>query len=342
VGVGLTAGLAAAGEPWLTLAGGAVLVGVGVGLGVTGRPWIPEGGRRDAGGPAVGAGAGAPEARTQRDPGPAPEPSFPYPILPDPILGEVVELPGGEFWMGTRDNDPRGNDDARPRHHVRVGPMRIGRTLVTVGQWNRVFPAQPREGEADLPVTRVTWEDALRFCAEASRIAGVEPAWSGSIDKVQAFGPGYRLPTEAEWEYACRAGTETAWSFGDDEALLGVYAWYAENAEGRVHAVAQRRPNPWGLYDMHGNVWEWCADGWDPAAYRKRVSTERVDGVDRIVDNPLVSAGSGRVVRGGSFVRTSLLTRSALRLGWHPSYEFEYQGFRCVLASRPQLSLFSA
>lgn len=277
VGAGATAGLVGAGEPWGTAVGG-VLVGGGVALLVTGRPWVRE--------------RGVPEPAPVAPPIP-PAPPSPR-VLPDPVLDEMVELPGGEFWMGSRDDDPRAYPDEKPRHRVRVGPFRMGRTPVTVGQWNALMTADPRPGDAALPVTEVSWHDAVAFCYAASRREGRTAAYEGERWNPEA--DGYRLPTEAEWEYACRAGTETACSFGDDEAELGEHAWYGENSGREAHPVATRLPNRWGLHDLHGNVWEWCGDAWDAAAYGKRVSTSG----DAVVDNPFcVSTGprSERVVR---------------------------------------------
>lgn len=134
----------------------------------------------------------------------------------------------------------------------------MGRTPVTVGQWNALMPGDRRSGDATLPVTGVSWDGAVAFCNAASAREGRTAAYDG--ERWVAEADGYRLPTEAESEHACRAGTDTAWSFGDDEAKLGEHAWYAENSGGAVHPVATRLPNPWGLYDLHGNVWEWCGD----------------------------------------------------------------------------------
>ncbi len=104
----------------------------------------------------------------------------------------------------------------------------------------------------------ISWDDARAYCE-----------WLGELT-----GEHYRLPTEAQWEYACRAGTETRWSFGDEERDLDEHAWYSGNADGKLHPVASRRPNPWGLYDMHGNVWEWCAD-WYEEDYYAQLSQRR-------------------------------------------------------------------
>jgi sulfatase modifying factor 1 len=179
------------------------------------------------------------------------------------------------------------------------------------------------EGD-DLPVTDVSWEQAVRFCNAASeqhryqpcyREAGVWPfrrwVWDGAAD-------GYRLPTEAEWEYACRAGTTTRWSFGDDPELLGEYAWFQENSDNKAHPVAEKRPNSWGLYDTHGNVWEWCWDRYGPYASSPAINPQ---GPRR---------GEYRVVRGGSFDDSPQDLRSANR-GYHrPVRRFRYIGFRCV------------
>ena len=156
----------------------------------------------------------------------------------------LVPIPAGEFMM--RD---------QPLHRVTLTKsFYLGRTEVTQGQWKAVMGTTPwnsekfvKEGD-DYPATNVGWEDAVEFCRKLSEKEGVE----------------YRLPTEAEWEYACRAGTTTAYSFGDDESQLGEYAWIEENTvdvgEKYAHIVGQKKPNPWGLYDMHGNVFEWCQD----------------------------------------------------------------------------------
>jgi formylglycine-generating enzyme required for sulfatase activity len=134
-------------------------------------------------------------------------------------------------------------------------------------------------------------------------------------------GWGYRLPTEAEWEYACRAGTATRFSYGDDPgyALLGDYAWWQGNSGNQTHAVGTRRPNPWGLYDMHGNVWEWCLDwyGGYPGG---------------TVSDPVGAAGgSYRVRRGGGWVNDPRYCRSADRYRLGPGYRRNYLGFRAAL-----------
>ena len=132
------------------------------------------------------------------------------------------------------------------------------------------------------------------------------------------------MPTEAEWEYACRAGTQTRWSFGDDEKDLGDYAWYDGNAldidEKYAHQVGQKTPNAFGLYDMHGNVWEWCHDYYGQYYYKE--SSEK--------DPPGPASGSGRVLRGGSWVLNSRLTRSTYRLGHDADYRDLNYGFRLV------------
>jgi formylglycine-generating enzyme required for sulfatase activity len=148
-----------------------------------------------------------------------------------------------------------------------------------------------------------------------------------SWDQVQEFvsklnagekGPKYRLPTEAEWEYAARAGTTTAYSFGDDTRQLGEYAWYSENAGNTTHSVGQKKPNPWGLYDMHGNVWEWVQDWYGP--YTAAAA----------VDPAGPSSGSNRVIRGGCWYFVAGYCRSAYRFLFAPGYRLDYLGFRLL------------
>ena len=130
-------------------------------------------------------------------------------------------------------------------------PFWLGKTEITQGQFKKVMGTEPWLNQDSVQIgednaASVSWNDATAFCQRLT----------------DQKGESYRLPTEAEWEYACRAGTTTSWSFGDDEEQLGQYAWFRGNASGEqyVHKVGLKKPNPWGLYDMHGNAWEWCSD----------------------------------------------------------------------------------
>ena len=150
--------------------------------------------------------------------------------------------------------------------------------------WN-----DPRFNQPGQPVVGVSWDEAEAFCT-----------WVGG-----------RLPTEAEWEYACRAGTSTEYSFGNDESKLGEYGWFEENSKGQTQPVGSKKPNPWGLFDMHGNVWEWCEDRYCSAEY-----------------------GSDRVIRGGGWFSSAWYCRSAYRLTSATSDRFNYLGFRVSLGAR--------
>ena len=193
----------------------------------------------------------------------------------------------------------------------------LGKYEVTQQQWKSVMGSEPWNGEdfvkadKDCPATWVSWDDATKFCEKLTDL-------ERNFGKLKA-GEEYRLPTEAEWEYACRAGTTTAFSFGDDESKLGECAWFDGNAkndkEQYAHKFGMKKSNPWGLYDMHGNVWEWCSDfhsdalsgGTDPVGPRR---------------------GSGRVYRGGSWGNDPGHCRSADRISRDPSYGNSYLGFR--------------
>jgi formylglycine-generating enzyme required for sulfatase activity len=157
---------------------------------------------------------------------------------------EFVWIPAGEFQMGSSD----GYDNERPVHTVHIKePFFMTKYPVTQGQWEAVMGNDPShfKGDPQRPVENVSWHDVQAFLQ--------------ALNQKEA-GNAYRLPTEAEWEYACRASTTTAYSFGDDASQLGEYAWYEENSQERTHSVGQKKPNAWGLYDMHGNVWEWVQD----------------------------------------------------------------------------------
>jgi formylglycine-generating enzyme required for sulfatase activity len=169
---------------------------------------------------------------------------------------------------------------------------------------------------AENPVENVSWEDAVEFCRKLSELPAEKAA--GNV---------YRLPTEAEWEYACRAGTTTNFSFGDDESDFGDYAWCVENSANETHnsanethPVGDKLPNAWGLYDMHGNVLEWCQD-W----YGDYPSGS-------VTDPSGATSGSNRVSRGGSWGYSAEGCRSALRYGGLPSFRYDYFGFRVSLS----------
>ena len=236
--------------------------------------------------------------------------------LPGRAEMAFVYIGPGTFTMGSPDSDPWGAAWEKPQHEVTITRgFYLGKYEVTQGQWEAVMGTTPWAGRGDVlenpdhPAVYVSWEDVQGFI-EALNLA--------------ANGDLYRLPTEAEWEYACRAGTTARWSFGDDDSLAGDYAWYLENASERgedyAHRVGTKKPSPWGLYDMHGNVWEWCRD-WYASTY---YSTS--PGVDP--QGP--ESGTFRVVRGGFFGRHAQHVRSALRDSPPPSARDGRVGFRLL------------
>jgi len=219
-------------------------------------------------------------------------------------LGNDVKLimkaiPGGSFLMGSEDSD-----NTQPIHQVMLSPFHIGKYQVTQAQWQAVMKNNPSlyKGD-DLPVEHVSWENAFRFCQKLCEKTGRE----------------YRLPTEAEWEYACRAGSAGRYCFGDSNALLEKYAWYFKNAD-KTHPVGEKLANDWGLHDMHGNVWEWCQDWYDEDYYWESPG-----------ENPQgPSSGTYRVLRGGSFNHPKDQCRSASRGRYTPETVYRYLGFRVV------------
>lgn len=235
---------------------------------------------------------------------------------------EFIRVPKGTFFMGSEKDDPEAYDIEKPRHEVTISEdFYLGKYEVTQQEWENVMGSNPYDTERnngyggylnenfispENPVT-VSWKDAQEFIQKLNKLEGHDR---------------YKLPTEAEWEYAARAGSATAYSFGDDKNYLDNYAWHSEQfGSGHHHQVGQKLPNPWGLFDMHGNVWEWVADYYSREYYSNSPS-----------DQPLgPESGSDRVVRGGSWHITSTSWRSAFRKGYKEDYRGISIGFRLAM-----------
>jgi formylglycine-generating enzyme required for sulfatase activity len=221
---------------------------------------------------------------------------------------KFVLIPAGEFLMGAPGSDRKADDDEKPQHKVIISqPFYLGKYEATQSQREAVMGNNPStfKGRSN-PVEMVSWDDVQVFIKKLNQKEG---------------GNKYRLPTEAEWEYAARAGTAGAYSFGDDEAALGRYAWYGEHYNsGSTHPVGQKEPNGWGLYDMHGNVWEWAQDWF--GAYSSSPAT----------DPRGPSSGSYRVIRGGAWNNRAGHCRSAYQRGSTPDSRCNYLGFRLAFS----------
>ena len=243
---------------------------------------------------------------------PAILPTAPLTDITNSIGMKLQLIPAGNFTMGSPDSE-KGYTEREQQHPVRITKaFFLGKYEVTQGEWQAVIDSKPwkgrdnvKEGD-DYPATYVSWEDAVNFCKRLSRKEGI----------------GYRLPTEAEWEYACRGHSATRFHFGDDEGKLGEHAWYDKNAaaagERYAHRVGLKRANSFGLHDLHGNVSEWCNDWFDAKYYSKSPA-----------DNPQGSvAGLYRVLRSGCWFNGSVECRSAMRHWSSPSSRDKNLGFR--------------
>ena len=215
---------------------------------------------------------------------------------------EMVVIPAGSFVMGSEKNSLE-----KPPHTVYIRSFLMGRTEVTQKQWLDVMGSNPSRFAAcgpKCPVENVRWHEVEQFISKLN----------------QKTGNKYRLPSEAEWEYAARAGTTTEWSHGNDQSMLGNYAWYAENSGGKTQAVGQKLPNAFGIFDMHGNVWEWTQDCWHE------------DYVGAPTDGSAWTTGcryhNSRVLRGGSWVIYPADLRSAIRNWIIPDIRYNIIGFR--------------
>ena len=232
---------------------------------------------------------------------------------------ELVLIPKGTFQMGSPIEEEGGADDEEQRQVTISQDYYLGVTEVTQGQYEKVMGTNPsyfrkralRKSDTSMhPVEQVSWEDAVEFCKKLS-----------DLPEEKKAGRVYRLPTEAEWEYACRAGSKTVYSFGESSESLGDYAWFNGNSNEQTHPVGEKKANPWGLYDIHGNVWEWCSDWY--GEYPKGAVSDPVGPRE----------GSDRVIRGGGWVRGEALCRSANRGNDAPAGRGNDGGFRLALNS---------
>ncbi|MCY2926915.1 MAG: formylglycine-generating enzyme family protein [Planctomycetota bacterium] len=227
--------------------------------------------------------------------------------LGNEVTLKVVLVPAGKFLMGSPEGEKDRNPDEGPQHEVTLSkPFYVGVCEVTQLQYQAVMGKNPAESKShDVPVVSVSWNDAAEFCVKASAKTGKAVS----------------LPTEAQWEYACRAGGKTRFCCGDDNGgeAMCEYAWCARNTGGVTRPGGQKKPNAWGLYDMHGNVWEWCSDWYAPYAGVAAVDPKGPD------------SGTHRVLRGGSWDSDPPECRSASRLWILPADRSVGYGFRIAV-----------
>ena len=274
--------------------------------------------------PRMTAGAN-PELDRPQDPGPdrpTPDRRGPGSVFRDRLNEggrgpEMVSLPVGQFYMGAPAVEPGSSDHERPQHLVTLErPFAIGRYPVTFDDYDQFRqPDDAGLGRGKRPVINVSWEEAVAYCD-----------WL-----TQQTGQRYRLPTEAEWEYACRAGTTTPWSCGTDKKALKICAWFNSNwgrlfgGGPKTHPVGEKQPNPWGLYDMHGNVWEWVEDCWH----------DNYEGAPTNGSAWTQGSCQARVLRGGSWDNDPWDLRSAFRVWNDPGNRYFSYGFRVARTLTP-------
>jgi sulfatase modifying factor 1 len=250
---------------------------------------------------------------------------------------KMVACPSGNFWMGSEDGI--GYDNERPRHQVRMNKdFWMGETQVTQELWQAVMGWNPSHftDSAKLPVENVTWYDCLEFCNQLSNLEKFTPCFEltnikkdgNSIKRANVkwskSANGYRLPTEAEWEYSAKAGTELIYSGSNS---VDEVAWYRDHSGRKTYEVKAKEANAWGLYDMSGNVWEWCMDKWDSDIYKSRSNG---------IENPILWSNSpcARITRGGSSGFHIESCRVAIRYWNIKNLRLDSRGFR-LLRSKP-------
>jgi formylglycine-generating enzyme required for sulfatase activity len=256
-------------------------------------------------------------------------------------LIKLKRIPAGAFLMGSPEDDGEADDDEKPQHRVEIRkPFYLGVYEINQAQYQAVTGENPSwfspngggkdkiagRSTGEHPVENVSWLDAVKFCNKLSEMEGLKPFYEIHGEKVQVSdwtGPGYRLPKEAEWEYACRANAPTPqrYTFGDNPGSLGKFAWYSENSGSATHPVGEKDPNGFGLFDMHGNVWEWCWDSYSASYYKGSTPDDPSGPTEATV----------RVIRGGGWRRDPRGCRSAIRSGRAPAYLGNSLGFRLAL-----------
>jgi formylglycine-generating enzyme required for sulfatase activity len=245
---------------------------------------------------------------------------------------EMVALPGGEFVMGS----DKGNADEAPPHKVRISAFLIDKFEVTHEMFAKAQLPNPSHWQDNprKPVERVRWRDAKQYCNERSLLEKLKPCYN---EKTPDFdcdyaASGYRLPTEAEWEYACRAGTEAPYDFGPADKLRQ-FAWFADNATDKTHIIGEKKSNRWGIFDLYGNVSEWCEDVYSLTFYKESPPIDPIG-------PPNPGKDVKRVMRGGSWKASADMCRATLRQGERTGdsdacFFTDYCGFRCVRRATP-------
>ena len=246
---------------------------------------------------------------------------------------EAVYLPGGKFTMGASD----GNPDEAPPHQVTVTSFLMDKVEVTHEMFAKAELPDPSHWQENpkTPVERVRWRDAKSYCNERSKLEGLNPCYNEKTVEWDCdySANGYRLPTEAEWEYAARAGTTTPYDFGSADKLRQ-YAWYNENADQKTHGVGQKKASAWGLSDMDGNVSEWCEDVYSPTYYKESPASDPTGPTSPDADVK-------RVMRGGNWSASADACRVTYRRGERTGntdacFATDYCGFRCVRRITPE------
>jgi len=273
-------------------------------------------------------GASAPSAAVS----PEKSPTAPVDVLTKSGV-EMIFLPGGQFTMGTS----QGEADEGPAHPVTVTAFMIDKFPVTHDMFVKVQLPNPSHWQDNpkKPVERVRWRDAKGYCNERSRLEGLKPCYNEkTMDwECDYTANGYRLPTEAEWEYACRAGSDALYDFGSPDKL-GQYSWFADNSDQKTHPVGQKKPNRFGLFDMYGNVSEWCEDVYSPDYYQHSAPVDPTG-------PPSPGKDVKRVMRGGSWKASAAMCRATFRQGQRTGdtdacFYTDYCGFRCVRRVSPE------